>query len=100
MAEYSKKAQDKVEKSMHEMKKGKLKTGSGDKVKSKKQAIAIGLSEAREEGTMVPEKKDSKKEKKSSEKSAKKSTPKKADSKKSTDKKTKKKSAGLSLIHI
>ena len=42
---------------MHEMKKGKLKSGSGKKVTSKKQAIAIGLSEAREEGAKVPKKK-------------------------------------------
>ncbi len=57
MAKYSKKANEKVEKAMHEMKEGKLKSGSGDKVTSKKQAIAIGLSEAREEGAKVPKKK-------------------------------------------
>ncbi|HUH18991.1 DUF6496 domain-containing protein [Albibacterium sp.] len=57
MAKYSKKASEKVEKAMHEMKEGKLKSGSGDKVTSKKQAIAIGLSEAREEGAKVPKKK-------------------------------------------
>jgi len=57
MAKYSEKAGDKVEKSMHEMKEGKLKSGSGKKVTSKKQAIAIGLSEARKEGAKVPEKK-------------------------------------------
>jgi hypothetical protein len=51
MARYGKKAQDKVEKAMHERKRGTLKSGkSGKKVTSKKQAIAIGLSEAREEG--------------------------------------------------
>jgi hypothetical protein len=54
MAKYSQKAQDKVEKTMHEMKKGKLKSGSGKKVTSKKQAVAIGLSEARKEGAKVP----------------------------------------------
>ena len=57
MAKYGKKSQDKVEKSMHEMKEGKLKRGrSGKKVTSRKQAIAIGLSEAREEGAKVPKK--------------------------------------------
>jgi hypothetical protein len=57
MAKYSEKAQDKVEKTMHEMKEGKLKSGSGKKVTSKKQAVAIGLSEARKEGAKVPKKK-------------------------------------------
>ncbi|HMG11521.1 MAG TPA: DUF6496 domain-containing protein [Mucilaginibacter sp.] len=57
MAKYSKKAGDKVEKTIHEMKEGKLKSGSGKKVTSKKQAVAIGLSEARKEGAKVPEKK-------------------------------------------
>jgi hypothetical protein len=57
MAKYSKKAGDKVEKTMHEMKEGKLKSGSGKKVTSKKQAVAIGLSEARKEGAKVPKKK-------------------------------------------
>ncbi|MCZ4244573.1 DUF6496 domain-containing protein [Pedobacter punctiformis] len=58
MAKYSEKAGEKVEKTMHEMKEGKLKSGSGKKVTSKKQAIAIGLSEARKEGAKVPKKKD------------------------------------------
>jgi hypothetical protein len=57
MAKYSKTAGNKVKKSMHEMKEGKLKTGSGKKVTSRKQAIAIGLSEAREKGAKVPAKK-------------------------------------------
>ena len=57
MAQYSKKSQEKVEKSMHEMHEGKLKSGSGKKVTSKKQAVAIGLSEARKEGAKVPKKK-------------------------------------------
>ncbi|SHN09089.1 DUF6496 domain-containing protein [Mucilaginibacter sp. OK098] len=57
MAKYSEKAGEKVEKTMHEMKEGKLKSGSGEKVTSKKQAIAIGLSEARKEGAKVPKKK-------------------------------------------
>jgi hypothetical protein len=55
MAKYGKKAQEKVEKAVHEMKRGKLKMGkSGKKVTSRKQAIAIGLSEAREGGAKVP----------------------------------------------
>ena len=57
MAKYSKKAGEKVEEAMHEMKEGKLKTGTGEKVTSKKQAVAIGLSEAREAGAKVPKKK-------------------------------------------
>jgi len=57
MAKYSKKAQEKVEKAMHEKKEGTLKSGSGKKVTSKKQAVAIGLSEARKEGAKVPKKK-------------------------------------------
>jgi len=62
MAKYSKKAGEKVEKAMKEMKQGKLRTGrSGKKVTNPKQAIAIGLSEAREEGAKVPYKKTSKK---------------------------------------
>jgi len=57
MAKYSEKASEKVEKTMHEMKEGKLKSGSGKKVTSRKQAVAIGLSEARKEGAKVPKKK-------------------------------------------
>jgi hypothetical protein len=53
---YSKATQEKVHEEMHEMKKGKLKSGSGKKVTDPKQAIAIGLSEARKEGKKVPEK--------------------------------------------
>jgi hypothetical protein len=57
MAKYSKAAQKKVEKAMHERKRGELKSGrSGKKVTSRKQAIAIGLSEARQEGAKVPKK--------------------------------------------
>jgi len=60
MAKYSKKSQDKVKKAMHERKHGTLTSGrSGKKVKSRKQAIAIGLSEARKEGGKVPKKKSS-----------------------------------------
>jgi len=61
MAKYSKSSQDSVEGAMHEMKQGKLKSGSGKKVKSRKQAIAIGLSEARKEGAKVPEKRSTQK---------------------------------------
>jgi len=88
MAKYSKKAGDKVEKAMHERKHGTLKSGgSGKKVTSRKQAIAIGLSEAREEGAKVPKKSASKKS--ASKKSAsKKSAPKKSTSKRSTSKKS------------
>jgi hypothetical protein len=57
MAKYSEKAGEKVEKTMHEMKEGTLKSGSGKKVTSKKQAVAIGLSEARKDGAKVPKKK-------------------------------------------
>ena len=58
MAKYSKGAQKKVKRAMHEKKKGTLKSGrSGKKVKSRKQAIAIGLSEARKSGAKVPKKK-------------------------------------------
>jgi hypothetical protein len=73
MARYGKKASEKVEKAMHERKHGTLKSGrSGKKVTSKKQAIAIGLSEAREAGAKVPSKKGSKKgsKKRSSKKSS------------------------------
>ena len=58
MAKYSKEAGEKVEEAIHEEKKGTLKTGTGKKVTSRKQAIAIGLSEARKEGEKVPKKKD------------------------------------------
>ncbi len=58
MAKYSKKASKKVERALHERKRGTLRSGgSGKKVTSRKQAIAIGLSEARREGAKVPKKK-------------------------------------------
>jgi len=64
MAKYSKKAGDEVEKAMHERKKGTLKSGrSGKKVKSRKQAVAIGLSRARKAGAKVPRKKSTSKSK-------------------------------------
>jgi topoisomerase IA-like protein len=80
---YGKKASDKVEENMHELKRGKLKSGSGKKVTSRKQAIAIGLSEARRAGGKVPAKKSS----------SKKSTPKKTSAKKTSSKKTTRKSS-------
>ena len=93
MARYGKKAGEKVERAMHEMKRGELKSGrSGKKVTSRKQAIAIGLSEAREAGGKVPSTKSSKKGskkggKKSSKKGGKKRSSKKRSSKKRTSKK-------------
>jgi hypothetical protein len=54
---YSGRAQDKVHRAMKEYKEGKLKSGSGKKVRSRKQAVAIGLSEARKSGAKVPSKK-------------------------------------------
>ncbi len=85
MAKYSKKAGEKVEEEMHEMKEGKLKSGrSGKKVTNPKQAIAIGLSEAREEGAKAPKKS-----------APKKSAPKRTATKKAATKKAAtKKSAG------
>ena len=65
MARYGRKAQSKVKQAMHERKRGTLTSGrSGKKVKSRKQAIAIGLSEARKAGGKVPKKKSSRKGKK------------------------------------
>ena len=73
MARYGKKASEKVEKAMHERKHGTLRSGgSGKKVTSRKQAIAIGLSEARREGGKVPRKKASSRKKSSSKRSSKK----------------------------
>ncbi|ABG59554.1 DUF6496 domain-containing protein [Cytophaga hutchinsonii] len=83
MAKYSKKAQEYVASAMDRMKKGTLRSGgSGDKVKNSKQAVAIGLSEAREKGAKVPVKKSVAKKS-----AAKKSTAKKAASKKPAMKK-------------
>ncbi|MBO9571022.1 MAG: hypothetical protein J7497_02250 [Chitinophagaceae bacterium] len=91
MAKYSKKSQSKVKRAMHEMKEGKLKSGrSGKTVKNPKQAIAIGLSEAREEGAKVPAKKGAKKRGRPAKKGAKKAAPKKGGARKTA----KKKSAG------
>ena len=59
MAKYGKKAGEKVERAMRERKRGMLKSGSGGRVTSRKQAIAIGLSEARDAGAKVPKKRGS-----------------------------------------
>ena len=97
MAKYSKKSQDKVKRAMDEMKEGKLKSGrSGKKVTNRKQAIAIGLSEAREEGAKVPKKSTSKKgasKKAATKKSASKKSTKKAATKRSVKKAATKKTA-------
>jgi hypothetical protein len=64
MAKYGKKAQSKVKRAMHERKHGTLRSGrSGRKVRSRKQAIAIGLSEARRAGAKVPRRKGGRKRK-------------------------------------
>ncbi|MDF2553100.1 MAG: hypothetical protein K0R77_2375 [Chryseobacterium sp.] len=59
-AKYSEKAQEKVGKVMEEFKEGKLKSSSGEKVTDKTQAVAIGISEAREKGLKVPKEKKKK----------------------------------------
>lgn len=61
MPKYGKKAQEKVEKSMHEFKSGTLKSSSGRKVTNPKQAVAVGLSEARAAGGKVPTKRTARK---------------------------------------
>jgi hypothetical protein len=64
MARYGKKAASKVKRAMHERKRGSLRSGrSGRKVKSRQQAIAIGLSEARRSGAKVPKKKSTSRKK-------------------------------------
>jgi len=69
MAAYGKKAQSKVKRAMHKRKAGTLKSGrSGKKVTSRKQAIAIGLAEARKEGGKVPKRKASSRRKAGSKK--------------------------------
>jgi hypothetical protein len=87
MAKYGKAAGERVESAMHRKKKGTLKSGSGRKVKSRKQAIAIGLSEAREKGAKVPKKKGSRKS--SSRKSSRKSSSRKSTRKSSKSSKKK-----------
>jgi len=94
MATYGKKASDKVEKTMHERKQGTLKSGgSGKTVTSKKQAIAIGLSEARKEGGKVPAKKGAAKKASAKKASAKKAPAKKASTGKTSAKKSSRKTA-------
>lgn len=67
MARYGKKASQKVKRAMHERKRGTLRSGrSGRKVTSRKQAIAIGLAEARRAGAKVPKKKSSSRKKRTS----------------------------------
>jgi len=90
MATYGSKAGEKVEKAMHERKHGTLKSGgSGKKVTSRKQAIAIGLSEAREAGGKVPAKKSAAKTSTGAKKTAaKRSAAKRAPAKKAAAKKT------------
>jgi uncharacterized protein DUF6496 len=84
---YGKKAQSKVKRAMHERKHGTLKSGrSGKKVKSRKQAIAIGLSEARKEGAKVPRKKSSSKKRSSKKRSSTKRGTKKRSTKKRSSK--------------
>jgi hypothetical protein len=72
MAKYSKGAGKNVKRAMHKKKAGTLKSGSGRKVKSRKQAIAIGLSEARKKGAKVPKKGAKKTAKKTAKKSGRK----------------------------
>ena len=88
MARYGKKAQDKVEETMRERKEGTLRSGSGKKVTSRKQAIAIGLSEARKEGGKVPARKSAAKKTGGRKTAAKKATAKKTSAKTSAAKKT------------
>ena len=65
MAKYGRKARSKVKRAMHKKKRGTLKSGrSGKRVKSRKQAIAIGLSEARRAGSKVPRRRKSSRRKK------------------------------------
>ena len=85
MAKYGSKASEKVERAMHERKRGTLKSGSGRKVTSRKQAIAIGLSEAREAGGKVPARKGA------SKKTARKSSARKTSARKGTRKAASKK---------
>jgi hypothetical protein len=89
MASYSKKASSKVAKAMHERKTGTLKSGrSGKTVKSRKQAIAIGLSEARKAGAKVPAKKSSAKKSAAKKSSARRSAAKKSPVKKGASRTT------------
>jgi len=82
MAKYGKSASKNVESAMHRRKKGTLKSGSGGKVKSRKQAIAIGLNEAREKGAKVPRKSSRKSSSSGSRKSSRKTSRKSSGAKK------------------
>ena len=91
MTKYSRKAEETVGDAMHRFKKGALKSGSGQKVTSRKQAIAIGISEAREKGQKVPPEKKRKSTAASTAKKksiAGKSTGRKTTAKKSTGRKS------------
>jgi hypothetical protein len=92
MAKYGKKAEDKVHKAMHERKHGTLRSGSGRKVTSRKQAIAIGLSEARREGGKVPSRKGATKKRSSTRKSGSSSSRKSSTSRKTSSSGSRKKS--------
>jgi hypothetical protein len=83
----------KVRKVMHEYKEGTLKSGGRKKVKSRKQAVAIALSEARQSGANIPDKRSAAKKKAAKKSSAKKTTTKKATKKSTTKKSGAKKSA-------
>lgn len=93
MARYGKKASEKVERAMHERKRGTLKSGgSGKTVRSRKQAIAIGLSEARREGGKVPRKRSAAKKGKTAKRSTAKRSRKGTTAKRSGASKTARKS--------
>ena len=89
MAKYGRKASEKVREVMHERKRGSLKSGlAGRKVKSRKQAIAIGLSEARRAGAKVPPRKSASRKSSSRKSSSRKSTARKSSSRKSASRKS------------
>jgi topoisomerase IA-like protein len=93
MAKYGKKAQDKVEETMREFKEGTLRSGgSGEKVTNPKQAVAIGLSEAREAGAKVPKKKSTARKSTEGRPAAKSSAAKKAGGRKSSTRKSSRRS--------
>src|SRR5687767_7999902 len=91
---YGKSASKNVESAMRRRKKGTLKSGSGKKVTSRKQAIAIGLSEAREKGAKAPTKKTGAKKTGTKKSSSKKSSRKTSGSKKSSSKKSSSRKSG------
>ena len=85
MAKYGRKASEKVREVMHERKRGSLKSGrAGRKVKSRKQAIAIGLSEARRAGAKVPPRKSASRKSTARKSSSRKSASRKSASRRST----------------